>query len=148
MDRKDGYGKELFPDCDVLDQILAELLPYFFIVQVGKGIPLYHLKNISLDLVNKTSVTDLIDLAAQSDGLIGQVSGVVPLAECLNKPCLALFSSKGLRDQDKRISSITPKKICHKETSLHLIDNQKEKIKETIDLFLSLTCQKGLKESA
>lgn len=123
MDRKDNYGKELFPNCAVLDSILEGIRPNFTVVQVGKGEARYPLKNIDVDLVNKTSVTDLLDLASQSTHMIGQLSGIVPLAESFDKKCLVLFAARGLSCQDQRISSITPRKICHKPTSLHIVDN-------------------------
>ncbi len=135
MDRNDHYGRELFPNCERFDQILEVIKPHFYTVLVGKGKPKYDLGNIDLDLVNKTSVTDLIDLAKTADRLIGQVSGMIPLAESFNKKCLAIWSSRGLECGDQRISSITPRKICHKSTSYHVIDNQ-ENIEKTIMNFL------------
>ena len=137
MDRKDNYGKELFPDCDVLNDIIRVIKPHFYTIQVGKGNPLYKLDNIDLDLVNKTSVTDLLDLAKLSSRLIGQISGMIPLAESFDKKCLALFSFKGLSCPDQRISSLLPRKLCHKETSLHVVDNWTPKqIEDVLATFL------------
>lgn len=118
--RQDGYGMELLPDLDVFEDILSRL--DYFKVLIGKDRPLRDIK-CDLDLVGKTSVTDLIDLGVQCNAMYGQISHMVPLAESLDKKCLILFSKKGLECTDQRISSITPRKICHKNTSYHLIDD-------------------------
>lgn len=137
MDRTDAYGAEMFPDCNVFDAILAAISPRFYVIQVGKGQPRYKLKNIDLDLSNKTTVINLLDLAKQSSHLIGQVSGIVPLAESFDKKVLTLFASRGLNCSDQRISSILPRKVCHKKTSMHVVDDwSQEKIQDALTSFL------------
>jgi len=134
MDRKDGYGIELLPDCQVIDQVLDQLVDYFT-VQVGKGEPLYNLENTDFDLSNKTSVTDLMDIASQADVFVGQVSFVVPLAESFDKPLIVVWSKKGLGSEDRFLNHITPEKILHKKTSRYVIDDwPDDRIKEVCQL--------------
>lgn len=120
MDRDDGFGNDLLPDCFRIQQIINNLDASF--VLVGNGEPLYEFSGIDLDLSNNTSITELIDLASTCDGMIGYTSFFVPLAEALNKPGFFVFSSKGLRSKHEFIRQLTPKKLYHKK-NLFVMDD-------------------------
>ncbi len=135
MNRKDGFGIELLPDCRVIDQILDRLQEKYYTVQVGKGRPLYNLENIDYDLSNKTSITDLMDIASQAEVFVGQVSFIIPLAESFDKPLIAVWSRKGLDSEERFVNHIKPEKILSKPTSHYVIDDwSDDRIAETVKL--------------
>lgn len=126
MGRRDGFGKELSPDYRVMDRILASIKDRFLLVKFGEGKPLYDLGNCELDMVNKTTLHDLFDAATACDYFFGQCSFVIPLAESLKKPCLILWSSKGLKAPHEYVRSVTPEKILHRDTSKWIYDDWPE----------------------
>jgi hypothetical protein len=131
MDRKDGFGAELFPDCRVMDEVLDIL--NLHVVQAGKGQKKHVLKRVDTDLHNQTSVTDLFDLAMNAEYIVGQCSLIIPLAESLDKKLMVIWSSKGLKSDNKYVSRITPRKILHKETSHYVMDDwDKEQIQDAV----------------
>ena len=137
MNRVDGYGKELLPDRYVLQDILDIISPKLFTVLIGNETPMFELNGIDLDLVKKTSITDLLDIAFVCDAIYGYCSFAVPLAESFDKKALFVWSDNGLKSRDQFISSITPRKILHKPTSFHVVDNwTKEQITEISNAFL------------
>lgn len=126
MGRVDGFGAELLPDCRVIQRVIGALNGRAHLVQVGSGAPLYRFEGINLNLANRTSVADLIDLASVAHGFLGYVSFIVPLAESLNKPALLVWSRRGLNSTERRadfIRAITPQKILHKPSSRAIIDD-------------------------
>lgn len=118
--RRDGYGEELLPDCSVVQRVVYRLADCFT-VQVGLGTPTFEYDRLSLDLKNRTSVSDLVDLAHVCDGLIGQVSFIVPLAESLDKPGLLVWSRRGLSSSHEPVRRITPQKIIHRKDLFRVI---------------------------
>lgn len=126
MGRTDGFGKELLPNCSVLQHLITQLRTEAFIVQVGSGEPLHRFEGIDLDLAGQTSVADLLDVVSASDGCLGYVSFIVPLAEALQKPALLVWSHKGLRAPQRFIRQITPQKVLHRKSSLHVVDSWDE----------------------
>lgn len=124
FDRKDGFGTELLPDCGRIQQGIDRAKARGCkIVQVGKGDALYQFGGIDLDLNNRTSVSDLIDIAYAADGLLGYVSFFVPLAESLDKPALFVWSRRGAESATEFVRQITPKKILHKPSSRAVFDD-------------------------
>jgi len=113
--RKDGYGMEILPDCSLIQKALDLLSPHAFVVQIGAGLPLFKYERLGFDLANQTSVSDLLDLAAISDGFLGFVSFIVPLAESLDKPALLVWSRSGLRSRHEPVRQITPHKVIHRK---------------------------------
>lgn len=112
--RKDGYGEELLPDCNVIQRVI-DALSDCFVVQIGLGMPVFAFERLSLDLKNRTSVSDLIDLAQACDGFVGPVSFIVPLAESLEKRVLLIWSRRGLHSKHEPVRRITPTKIIHRK---------------------------------
>lgn len=136
MGRRDGFGKELSPDYRVMDRVIDLIKDRMLVVKFGQGTPLYNLQKTEMDLVNKTTVSDMIDAATACDYFFGQCSFVIPLAESLKKPCLILWSSKGLKAPHEYIRSVTPEKILHAATSKWVYDDwMPERIESTVKEF-------------
>jgi hypothetical protein len=145
MDRKDGFGKELLPDCRVIQKIIDQVKDRARIVQIGAGKALYKFEGIDLDLSNKTSVADLLDVAHASDGFIGYCSFVIPLAESFDKPGLYVWSRAGLKSREPYINSITPRKILEKPCSKAVIDDcQEDEIREAAEILLQQAARNRL----
>ncbi len=123
MGRTDGFGAEVLPDCHLIQRIIDLLCEKYLIVQVGAGTPLFKFKNIDVDLANKTTVKDLLDAVSVCDGVLGYCSFILAAAESLNKPCLMVWSRKGLNSKDLYIRQITPQKIIEHKTTKYLIDD-------------------------
>ena len=123
MDRKDGYGRDLLPDLGFYQRVLNRLAGRCFLVQVGAGKPLAALDGLDLDLANRTTIDDLLDLANGADGLLGYCSFFIPLAESFTKPLLCVWSRRGLWSDSAYIKQCTPKKILHRPTSKAIMDN-------------------------
>lgn len=126
MGRVDGFGAKLLPDCGVIQRLILELQGKAKIIQIGKGLPLYKFEGIDLDLANKTTVSELLDVASVADAFLGYCSYLIPLAESFKKPGLFVWSSKGLKDAKSFVRQIMPKKIIHRETSRYVIDDWDE----------------------
>lgn len=117
MARTDGVFDVLLPDCRVL-QLAVDLAQArgAFVVQVGAGEPLWKLSGIDLDLANRTkSSGDVVDVVRAADACIGYISFMVPLAESLNKPMLAVWSRRGLEASNPLVARLTPQKVIHKK---------------------------------
>lgn len=125
MDRRDGYGMELLPDCRTIQRAIDALTERgAFIVQIGKGAPLYNFQRVDLDLANNTNVADAIDVVHEADAVLGYCSFIAPLAECLGKPALLVWSRAGLKSTNPFIRQIVPEKIFNRPaTSRALMDD-------------------------
>jgi hypothetical protein len=121
MGRHDGYGFDMLPRREAFDVVLAALADCFT-VEVGKGAELYPL-SADVDLADRTSVADLLDIASISAGLVGQCSFMIPLAEALGKPLLCVWAAKGLTSKTEFIRQCTPQKILSKPTSRFVMDD-------------------------
>ena len=130
MGRVDGFGKELLPKREAFGIVLDEL-GHCFTVRVGKEPDIYPLP-VSLNLNGSTSVTDLLDLGVSCDGVVGQCSFAIPLAEVFDKPLLCIWAAHGMQyNMHPYIQQITPKKVLSKPTSKFVVDDwPKEKIRE------------------
>jgi hypothetical protein len=124
MGRTDGFGASLLPDCRVIQRFIDEAKPDHFIVQIGAGEPLFKFRGIDMDLANKTSVCETIDVASVADRFLGYVSFLVPLAESFGKPALFVWSRKGLKDRMQYVRQITPQKVLHQPTSKFVFDDE------------------------
>ncbi len=123
MGRTDGFGLELLPDCRVIQKIIDGLRGRATIVQVGAGTPLFDFVGIDIDLSNKTTVKELIDVAAIANGFAGYCSFILALAESLHKPTMMVWARAGLNSKDLYVRQITPKKIIEHATTRYVIDD-------------------------
>jgi len=111
MGRTDGFGAEILPDCKVIQRVIDQVRGRFLLVQVGAGKPLHKFDGIDIDLANKTTVRDLLDIGAACSGVIGYCSFILAMAEAMHKPSLMVWSRRGLNSRDVYISQIKPQKI-------------------------------------
>lgn len=112
--RTDGYGAELLPDCFAIQRAIDKLSERAFLVQVGNGKPLYRFVRVDLDLANRTSVKDLLDLASVCDGFLGYPSFFIPLSEAMNKRSLLVWSRRGFDSPHEPVRLMTPQKLLHR----------------------------------
>lgn len=117
--RNDGLGAEMLPEREAFETVLGAVDA--FKVRVGKGEQKYPL-SVDLDLSDQTSVSDVLDIAAACDGVVGQCSFIIPLAECFGKPLLTVWASRGLKSQHPIIKLVTPQKILA-APSTYVIDD-------------------------
>jgi ADP-heptose:LPS heptosyltransferase len=138
MGRDDGFALELLPDRELYQKIINKLSQHYTIVQIGSGKKIKSFSNVHIDLVDKTSVNDIVNIVAHAKGVFGYCSYLVPLAEAFDIPALYLWARQGLRSQKTFIHSIKPSKIFAKDSSMYLIDDYLEKdVERTVDAFLA-----------
>ena len=126
MGRKDGFGHELLPDCRVIQRLIDRVKGECLVVQVGAGAPLFKFSGIEVDLRDRTTVPQLLDVASIAAGFLGYVSFFVPLAESFKRPALLVWSKLQRRANTAFIRQITPQKILHRESSKHVVDDWTE----------------------
>lgn len=137
MGRTDGFGAEILPDCKALQAAIDAIAGRAVVVMVGAGAPLHKLRGIDIDLVDKTSVAELLDVATVCDGFLGYCSFLVPLAEAQDKPALFVWSRRGLTSQNKFVRNITPQKVLHRAKSRHVVDDfATDRISAAVDSLL------------
>lgn len=122
--RRDGFGMELLPDPRIFEAVRAALVGCLT-VRIGRGKQFYAIRT-DVDLYGETTIRDLIDLGFEAEGIVGQCSFCVPLAEAAGKPLLAIFARRGLASKNRFLYSITPQKVLHGERSMHLTDDAPE----------------------
>lgn len=134
MGRTDGFGAEVLPLKRGFDSVLRGFGDCYT-VRVGKGASAYPL-NVSLDLTDMTTIPDLIDLAQDCDGIVGQCSYAVPLAEAFEKAAMFVWSDRGLKSKSAYVRQITPQKILSRESSMFVIDVwTEEQIRDEVRAF-------------
>lgn len=138
MGRIDKYGDELLPDCSVIQSAINMIGDRAFKVQVGKGQPRYVFRGLDMNLANKTTVSDLLDIGAISDGFLGYCSFMIPLAESQRKPALLVWSRRGLNSHHELVRRITPVKIFHRPELMHYVidDCSNEQLTGAVNGFL------------
>jgi hypothetical protein len=135
--RRDGFGLDLLPSGARMQEAVDALRGRAFIVQVGKGKALHVLRGIGRDLVGRTTIPALLDLACAAGGFLAYCSFVAPLAEALNKPALFLWSRRGLNSANEYIRTIKPEKILRLPSSRWLVDDcASADIVEAVDALL------------
>lgn len=123
MNRKDGFGASLLPECSAMQRIINAARETHTVVQIGAGRPLHRFTGIDINLANETTVAQMIDVAKVADRFLGYCSFLVPLAESFDKPALFVWSVRGLHDGHIYVRRITPAKVLHKPTSRFIMDS-------------------------
>jgi hypothetical protein len=123
MGRTDGFCSEILPDCKRIQRAIDLIGANVTIVQVGSGIPLFAFRGIDFDLSNRTTISQLLDIASIASGFLGYVSCAVPMAESFSRPGLFVWSRRGLNSGAPYARAITPKKILHRPSSRYVIDD-------------------------
>jgi ADP-heptose:LPS heptosyltransferase len=141
MARNDPFGIELLPTEQSLREavkILTEMTGSYTVL-IGKGASLYDI-NTNYSAVNKTNISELLDIAHVADRFIGQVSSLIPMAESFGKPVLSVFSRKGFTSKNWFISSILPNKVNHYDSSISIMDDDpREKIESRLTKWIEST---------
>ncbi len=124
MGRTDGFGAEIMPLQAAFETIIADLRGYLncFTVRLGAGGDAYPL-DCNLDLNDKTTEQDLLDLASGCDAVLGQCSWAIPLAEIFDKPLLVVWARAGLESKEEFVRQITPSKVLSKKSSRAVFDD-------------------------
>jgi hypothetical protein len=134
MGRKDGFGLDLLPIRAAFCAVLWSLMDCFTI-RIGSGNVIYDIP-CEADYYGKTSVGELIDIASVCDGVVSMCGFPVPMAECLDKPLLAVWAAKGLVSANQFIRTCTPSKILSKATSSFVMDDAPlDKLQESAHAF-------------
>lgn len=121
--RTDGFGMRLMPQQSGFEMVLAALGDCFT-VRVGNAPHEYALP-VSRDLNGETTVSDVLDLGVSCDGVVGQCSFAIPLAEVFVKPFLGVWSARGLRGDylTDVVRTMTPQKMLTRPTSRYVVDD-------------------------
>ena len=136
FDRLDQFGLELIPNYKKFIPLIKMARDKgYYIIQLGRGKCIFDFgKNmIDLDLKNKTTVCDMMDIGMIGDLFLGQCGNIVPLAEGYKKKLFIVFSQKGLNSNTEFLKNITGRKICSTEKSNYAIDSMNDD--EIMNLF-------------
>lgn len=117
---------EMEPGWSKYQELVSRISKHALVVQIGAGECRCPLTDIEIDLANRTTVVDLLDVASICDGFFSWCSFVVPLAESLNMPGLYLWAARGLESRDKWTRLTTPQKVLHRPASRFILDNASE----------------------
>lgn len=97
------------PNIEQMQNFIDENKEQFFFISVGKDeIFKKRLHDIDYDLVNKTTVQDLITLCQLSDLIISQVGHLIPIAQGLKKKVKIFYPGN---ITDPRLKNMNKKKI-------------------------------------
>jgi hypothetical protein len=131
MDRSDGIGIEILPSKEAFDEVLYALSARCCLVKIGHGTDRVYDFDAEIDLSNKTSIPDLLDLFKACDGAVGQCSFIIPACEMFDKPLLCVWGSSVSFSPHWFVKAVTPEKILSKPSSRGVMDNVgKEKLRE------------------
>ena len=131
--RDDEWGKLLRIDPNIMQSIVDKYKKDVFFIQIGNRYTLHKIDGVHMDLVNETTVSDIMDLASYADISLSQIGNALPIAEAVGKKSFTVFSDKALRCENRFISAITPEKVVHyKDRNTSVIDNN---IKKAVESF-------------
>lgn len=138
MGRMDGFAMDLLPERAAFNAALGALRNCLT-VAIGGTTGLEYNMPVECDLTGKTSVADLLDLASIAGGVVAQCSFAVPLAECFDRPLLAIWSQRAAHSNQAYIRTITPQKVLSKNSSTFVMDDwSQQRISEAADAFRKL----------
>lgn len=138
--RDDKWGNELCINPESIQSIIDKHNKEFLFIAVGNKYCLDKL-SIEYDLIDKTTIPDLLDLVKMSDICISQIGNMLPMAECMGKKNLIIFAdyTRKIKEpyrskEESFLSAITPEKCVHyKHLNKSVYDNE-----ETIGVFREL----------
>jgi len=81
---------------------------------------------VDYDLRGKTNIYDLLSLVDQSSFVFSQCGFLLPMGEALNKVVFSVLPHEIRTSSNWFVKSITPKKVCTKETSYCSYDDAPE----------------------
>lgn len=122
MGRRDKFGIELLPNEAAFGAVISALEDVLT-VRIGRGDEIYRVR-ADADLSNRTSVSDVLDLAWSCSGIVSMCGFPIPLAEAFDKPALFVWAARGLVSANPFIRTVTPEKMLTKASSRVLIDDR------------------------
>jgi len=129
-----GIGELLIPDCTIFQKIIDAFKDrvYFILAGNSGGNFSFPLKGIDLNLTEKLSLPQVMQLITQADINLTQCGFIFPFCEALNRKVFVLFSDRGMKCNHKFFPYIIPKKVINKPSIVsYAIDNEPhEKILE------------------
>lgn len=135
MGRSDGFAMELLPAQWVFEDTLKSMKDCL-VVSIGGTDGVRYQLSAEIDLTGKTTVSDMLDLAWICTGVVAQCSFAVPMAECFDKPLLAVWSERAKASNQAYIRTITPQKVLSKPSSRWVMDDWDQvRITEAVDAF-------------
>lgn len=138
MARMDGFAMDLLPSKSTFDAVLGGMTDCLS-VAIGGDDGICYQPHVDVDLTGKTTVAELLDLAWVCDGVVAQCSFAVPMAECFDKPLLAIWSHRAAGSNQAYIRTITPRKVLSKASSTFAMDDwDNERISEAVNAFRKL----------
>lgn len=112
MDRADGFGRELLPKGEAIQKVIDAAKDCGALtVQIGAGKCLHKFSGIDVDLSNRTTVSDMLDVSRLADGFIGYPGFVIAISESFKTPGLYVWGHASKKAAHIFIRQITPKKI-------------------------------------
>ena len=127
--REDQWGKLLRIDSRILYDIV-ESRPDVCFVQIGNKYTLHSIETADIDIINETSVSDLMDIASICDIGLSQVGNLLPMCESQCKKTFIIYSRKAVESDNKFISAIVPEKVTHfKKLNTSIYDDDTNHVK-------------------
>jgi len=110
--REDEWGAVLRIKPEVIQDICTRYRESILFITIGNKYTL-HRPTVEHDLVEQTTVSDLMDLVSISDICLSQIGNLLPMAEALGKKNFIVFAEGIKQASHPFISSITPQKTIH-----------------------------------
>jgi hypothetical protein len=134
--REDQWGALLRINPDLVQKIVDTYKDKVYFVQIGNSFVLHRIKGI-INLIEKTTVSDLMDLVRWADFGLSQIGNLLPMCEALNTKNFIIFSKAGLETDNRFLSSITPDKTVHyKHLNTSVVDDNIDKAVEEFGKFI------------
>ncbi len=122
--RDDKWGDEIKIDPESIQRIMDDLREQFLFVLTGNKYCLYRPTCTEYDLIDQTSVTDLMDIISTADCCLSQIGNLLPMSEALEKKSVIIFSHKIPDMKHPFLRAITPEKTIHrKDLAYSVTDN-------------------------
>ena len=121
--RDDGFGVELEINYDIFEEIMKTYNKQIFFILTGTKAT-RKLNYANFDLVDQTSVCDLMDISSIANLFLTQVGHLLPIGECLGKPVACFFSKHGMTCENQFVNTIIPKKVFCRDTDMSFIDDE------------------------
>lgn len=127
--RLDCWGALLRIKPEVMQTIVNTFRDKVYFIATGNRFVLHHTKHVQHDLVEKTTVSDLMDLLSICDFGLSQIGNLLPMCEALGKKNFLVFAKAAMVSENKFIKAITPEKTVHyKELNCSITDDMSEEI--------------------
>jgi len=112
--REDEWGSMLRINQEVMQILIDRFKDRVFFIGTGNRFVLHKTNNVDMDLHEKTSVSDMMDLISICNLGLSQIGNMLPMCESLGKKNFLIFANKAMvQTENKFINAITPEKTVH-----------------------------------